>query len=188
MGQQGLEPEMTRQWEKPRRVGSGQLARYLEGRDLISASGPLLIRPLHGTRGVVGFWGVGRAEGAPEFSTGDRRILETVDRHATVAINSLRMRLLATTDALTGLYTRRHFQEALEQELRMGRFMQYPVSLLIIDVDEFKQVNDTYGHQAGDQVLAGVAAPAAGGAAGHGPGRPAGRGRDGPGAAPLRPG
>lgn len=158
LGHQGLEPEMARQWEKPRRVTPRQLERYLDGNDLIQTSGPLLMRPLHGARGVVGFWGVGRQEGAPEFSPGDRRILETVDRHATVAINSLRMRLLATTDALTGLYTRRHFQEALEQELSMGRIMQYPVSLLLIDVDEFKQVNDTYGHQAGDQVLARVAA------------------------------
>jgi diguanylate cyclase (GGDEF)-like protein len=60
---------------------------------------------------------------------------------------------LATTDSLTGLPNRRHFMEQLEYELaRIKRFGK-PASLLMLDLDHFKRVNDTYGHAAGDAVL-----------------------------------
>jgi len=63
------------------------------------------------------------------------------------------LRHLATTDSLTSLYNRRHFLELCEQELR--RINRHPndIALLMLDADYFKNVNDTYGHDAGDQVL-----------------------------------
>jgi diguanylate cyclase (GGDEF)-like protein len=64
---------------------------------------------------------------------------------------------LATTDALTGLKNRRKFDEAIDSEWRRGRRHKTPLSLLMIDADHFKTYNDTYGHQAGDQVLVGIA-------------------------------
>jgi diguanylate cyclase (GGDEF)-like protein len=64
---------------------------------------------------------------------------------------------LATTDALTGLRNRRKFDEALDNEWRRARRHKTPLSLLMIDADHFKAYNDTYGHQAGDQVLIGIA-------------------------------
>ncbi|WP_431016427.1 sensor domain-containing diguanylate cyclase [Bradyrhizobium pachyrhizi] len=64
---------------------------------------------------------------------------------------------MATTDALTGLKNRRKFDGEIEREWRRaGRYGQ-PVALLMIDADHFKGYNDTYGHQAGDQVLVGIA-------------------------------
>ncbi|UGA43907.1 sensor domain-containing diguanylate cyclase [Bradyrhizobium quebecense] len=64
---------------------------------------------------------------------------------------------LATTDALTGLKNRRKFDAEIDREWRRaGRYGQ-PVALLMIDADHFKAYNDTYGHQAGDQVLVGIA-------------------------------
>lgn len=64
---------------------------------------------------------------------------------------------LAMTDGLTGLFNHRHFQERLSQEFnRLERFSE-PISLLLIDIDYFKKVNDTYGHPVGDAVLKGVA-------------------------------
>ncbi|MDD2700892.1 MAG: diguanylate cyclase [Sideroxydans sp.] len=59
----------------------------------------------------------------------------------------------AQTDVLTGLNNRRHFYELAEQELLRARRYVKPLALLMFDVDHFKQVNDSYGHYAGDAVL-----------------------------------
>jgi len=63
---------------------------------------------------------------------------------------------LSTTDALTGLRNRRRFDEALELEIVRATRYDVPLSLAMVDLDHFKQVNDTYGHPVGDRVLAGV--------------------------------
>ncbi len=67
------------------------------------------------------------------------------------------LRKLAVTDSLTGVYIRRYFFEQLERELSRATRYSYAVSVLMIDVDNFKAVNDTYGHLTGDRVLTGVA-------------------------------
>jgi diguanylate cyclase (GGDEF)-like protein len=64
---------------------------------------------------------------------------------------------LATTDALTGLRNRRKFDAEIEAEWRRATRNAMPIALLMIDADHFKSYNDTYGHQAGDQVLIGIA-------------------------------
>ena len=64
-----------------------------------------------------------------------------------------RLTRLAHTDALTGIYNRRCFTEKLQQEVRRARDLQFPLSLIMIDVDYFKSVNDRFGHGVGDQVL-----------------------------------
>jgi len=64
---------------------------------------------------------------------------------------------LATTDALTGLKNRRRFDTAIDAEWRRGARAKLPLALLMIDADHFKAYNDTFGHQAGDQMLVGIA-------------------------------
>jgi diguanylate cyclase (GGDEF)-like protein len=68
-----------------------------------------------------------------------------------------RLEQLATTDALTGLRNRRKFDHAIDTEWRRAARNNTPVAVLMIDADHFKAYNDTYGHQAGDQVLVGIA-------------------------------
>ncbi len=64
---------------------------------------------------------------------------------------------LATTDSLTGLRNRRKFDHEIDNEWRRATRQKTPLALLMIDADHFKAFNDTYGHQAGDQVLVGIA-------------------------------
>jgi len=68
-----------------------------------------------------------------------------------------RLEELATTDALTGLRNRRKFDAEIDLEWRRAARSGTPVALLMLDADHFKSYNDTYGHQAGDQVLVGIA-------------------------------
>jgi diguanylate cyclase (GGDEF)-like protein len=63
----------------------------------------------------------------------------------------------AVTDELTGLFNVRHFQDFLEHEIDRSRRFNSPVGLAMLDIDNFKKVNDTYGHQQGDLVLVEVA-------------------------------
>jgi diguanylate cyclase (GGDEF)-like protein len=64
---------------------------------------------------------------------------------------------LATIDDLTQLYNRRYFFERFNQEMERAKRYQRPLSCLILDIDHFKHVNDTYGHLSGDQVLIDIA-------------------------------
>lgn len=64
---------------------------------------------------------------------------------------------LATTDVLTQSSNRRHFFECAQHEFEQARLQGSPLAFLLLDIDDFKQVNDTYGHQEGDQVLQRIA-------------------------------
>jgi diguanylate cyclase (GGDEF)-like protein len=64
---------------------------------------------------------------------------------------------MAVTDGLTGLYNHRHFKERLNAEFARTRRIPEPLSLLLIDIDLFKSINDSHGHLAGDEILQGVA-------------------------------
>ena len=74
-----------------------------------------------------------------------------IKRH--IEHDEMMLHRLATHDSLTGLYTRRMFHQYLDSELERSTRFSHPLSLLLIDIDHFKMVNDNYGHQAGDIVL-----------------------------------
>jgi diguanylate cyclase (GGDEF)-like protein len=63
----------------------------------------------------------------------------------------------AITDGLTGLYNHRYLHERLDQEIERSDRYQEPLTAVILDIDDFKKVNDLYGHPFGDRVLAGIA-------------------------------
>lgn len=68
-----------------------------------------------------------------------------------------RLKRLVAVDSLTGVANRRHFDRILDRELRRARRERQPLSLIFLDLDEFKRFNDTYGHTQGDEVLRRVA-------------------------------
>ncbi|HZP82771.1 MAG TPA: diguanylate cyclase [Chthonomonadaceae bacterium] len=88
----------------------------------------------------------------------NNRMLERVnadleEQKAELAEANAKLAALATTDGMTGLPNHRAFQERLREELAHSRTTGSPLSLLLMDVDEFKQYNDAYGHPAGDEAL-----------------------------------
>lgn len=73
-------------------------------------------------------------------------------------IKSRELERLSNTDALTGLYNRRYFNEALDREWKMGGRNGGLLSAILLDIDQFKNINDAFGHQAGDEYLKRTAA------------------------------
>lgn len=76
---------------------------------------------------------------------------------ASLSARSLTLEHAALTDGLTGMQNRRYFDDALKEYLGEFRRVDRPVGLMIVDLDHFKQVNDTHGHDVGDEVLRAVA-------------------------------
>jgi diguanylate cyclase (GGDEF)-like protein len=91
----------------------------------------------------------------------ERQLRETNERlqQGIASVTALQGKLeaMAFRDPLTGLYNRRYLDDALERELQRARRQNYPVSVLVIDIDHFKDFNDKHGHQAGDEVLRALA-------------------------------
>jgi diguanylate cyclase (GGDEF)-like protein len=95
------------------------------------------------------------------FTREEEELLEYLAGQAVVSIENASLHETverqAVTDDLTGLANMRAFNSILDRELERSRRFDTPLSLVMMDIDDFKQVNDTYGHQQGDEVLAQVA-------------------------------
>ncbi len=91
------------------------------------------------------------------FSRADMELLSNLAQHATLALdNAFRHRLVEQQthiDSLTGVYNHGHFLKVLKQQAESALQMREPLSLIMLDVDHFKQYNDNYGHLAGDEIL-----------------------------------
>lgn len=85
------------------------------------------------------------------------QLLKLLDTQEALRLANRQLQALARQDPLTGLYNRRHFDEIKEEELQRARRNAQALSLLVCDIDYFKNYNDTYGHGAGDQCLRAVA-------------------------------
>ncbi|HTV20452.1 MAG TPA: sensor domain-containing diguanylate cyclase, partial [Polyangiaceae bacterium] len=120
----------------------------------------ILVLPLLVHREVLGTLILGSYEPGG-FGADVRVILQVLAGHVAVSLSNARMvkRLeeLATTDGLTGLLNKRALTEMARQKLRSAQRFKKPLSVLVCDLDHFKRVNDTYGHDVGDRVIAGFA-------------------------------
>ena len=120
----------------------------------------LLVLPLLVHERALGTLVLGsRRKGA--FGDSVRPTLEVLASHVAVSLANARMlaRLeeMATLDGMTGLYNKRALIEVGSQKLKSAKRFQKPLSLLVCDIDHFKKVNDTYGHDIGDVVIKGFA-------------------------------
>jgi diguanylate cyclase (GGDEF)-like protein len=117
--------------------------------------------PLLGRNGKIGWLGVFSRDPDVRFGDDDVRRLEDLAERVAPAIENARRfreaRQLADLDSLTGLHNRRYFYETLAREVDRAQRYQRRLSLVIVDVDGFKEINDRIGHLAGDAVLAEIA-------------------------------
>lgn len=101
--------------------------------------------------------GAGHVQGFPEET---RRLAAAVAKQIALALANLRLRDTlrgqSIRDSLTGLYNRRYMEETVERELRRANRSGRPLGVIMLDIDSFKLLNDTFGHAGGDAVLRAV--------------------------------
>ncbi|MCE5299546.1 MAG: sensor domain-containing diguanylate cyclase [Spirochaetia bacterium] len=116
----------------------------------------LIAMPLFENTKIIGILKVYSNE-VEAFDSEDVRMLNYLaDFLAATVENSMlyqRTKDLATRDGLTGLFIRRYFIEQLDEEIKRSKHTESPFAYIMIDIDHFKDCNDTYGHQFGDKVL-----------------------------------
>jgi diguanylate cyclase (GGDEF)-like protein len=119
-----------------------------------------MVIPLRARGELIGAFLVGSRR-RHAFDREDFEVLQRCSDMTAVAVETQRLllatRRLSETDGVTGVFNHRHFATLIRQEVERARRLDRPVALLMIDIDNFKRFNDTYGHQAGDEVLRHVA-------------------------------
>ncbi|MCI0528587.1 MAG: diguanylate cyclase, partial [Nitrospira sp.] len=120
----------------------------------------LISFPLKLDRGSIGVLNITDKISGEAFTEEDAQLLSTIATYAVVAIErsefyrrSEELKKISITDSLTGLLNRRYFQERLAEELERSKRHRLPLSLIIMDIDDFKSFNDRLGHLAGDEAL-----------------------------------
>ena len=123
----------------------------------LRAEFPLAVVPLVFQERFIGALEVVDDNPSRTWQENEILLLRTVANQVSVAINHAdlfaQMQQQALTDSLTGCYNRRSFEMQLDRELQMATRLHQPLSLLMLDLDRFKQLNDTVGHDAGDDAL-----------------------------------
>jgi diguanylate cyclase (GGDEF)-like protein len=94
---------------------------------------------------------------AGAFGPEHQRLLEALALQIAAALQNAHLYELAMVDGLTGLYVRRYFDARINEEVERSRRYSTPFSVVMMDVDDFKNLNDTYGHLVGDRVLRAIA-------------------------------
>jgi diguanylate cyclase (GGDEF)-like protein len=120
-----------------------------------------LLLPLSTGGHVVGLVELVTEHTGRHFHAGEIELLRTMANQAASTLENARLvrqlRDAAETDLVTGVYSHRHLQDRVRQETARAIRSHSPLSLLMVDLDDFKRVNDDHGHQAGDRVLRGIA-------------------------------
>lgn len=130
--------------------------RYLHYKGEKTEKGSFLSIPLRFKKDILGVMNCSRTK-VDAFDIDEIRLLTLVANQIALAVeNALlytKTRELSVRDDLTGIYNRRHFQQVLQMEWKRASRFRRPLSLLMIDIDYFKNFNDTFGHPQGDKVL-----------------------------------
>lgn len=116
--------------------------------------------PLRSNGETIGVLNVADKTSGDPFTTYDLDLLTSIAAYTTVAVQrseyyhrSEELKRISITDSLTGLLNRRYFQERLAEEIERFKRHKLPFALIMMDIDDFKRLNDTYGHVVGDDAL-----------------------------------
>lgn len=117
----------------------------------------ILVSPISSDGKLIGVINIYSGEGSHKFTDEDIKLLRYIKREFEVEIKNFltqdKLKHIATHDELTGLYNRRSFNQIFEDELNEVKKNGIESVLAIIDLDDFKVINDTFGHRAGDEAL-----------------------------------
>lgn len=117
----------------------------------------LLCLPLIVKDEAIGIINISNKKDKNLFNQDDLDFMGALANQAAIAISNAQLYKLAITDSLTKLYIRRHFEYLLDNEVRRSQRYKHQMTLLMMDIDNFKSINDTYGHQLGDEMLRQIA-------------------------------
>jgi len=134
---------------------------YVQEKRQASQNGSLIVVPLHYRQQVLGTLTAINDITERDYTQADVDLLETIANHAAVAIKNAQLfeevQHLAKTDDLTGINNRRQLFTLGNRELNAAKRYQHPFTVIMLDIDNFKEVNDTYGHAIGDEALKSLA-------------------------------
>jgi diguanylate cyclase (GGDEF)-like protein len=116
-----------------------------------------IIVPLRTDRGVSGVVLLPASGSGEAYSTSQIQYITRILRFASVALENANLYWQATTDRMTKLYSHHFFQKTLEDEIMRGQRLGSMFSLIMFDIDHFKNFNDTYGHLQGDTIIKEIA-------------------------------
>ncbi len=122
-------------------------------RAMMSQVGAEVLVPIRTTGKTEAVLALGEKKSGDMYNAQDLKLLELAAPQIAIALENARLYEQAVTDSLTGLYHHKYFQVMLEKELERSKRFGYPLSLIMLDIDFFKSINDKHGHQIGDQVL-----------------------------------
>lgn len=117
----------------------------------------LICSPLKFKDGIIGVINIVNKRNGGQFKDSDLSLLNLIASQAAVTIENNKLYELSITDGMTRLFVHRYFQARLNEELLRARRYGLTMSLIMMDIDNFKKFNDTFGHQVGDQVIQKVA-------------------------------
>jgi diguanylate cyclase (GGDEF)-like protein len=139
--------------EHPQPVVFDVFAEQIEAAAVLKKTNPELVIPILGPQGLYGLILVGKRMLGKEYSAQEISFLEHLTDFVSQAIQNNLHYEHSVRDVKTGLFNHGYFMGRLNEEMSRVRRNKYASSLIVIDVDKFKNFNDSYGHLAGDKVL-----------------------------------